>query len=123
MSIEKGEGWAVGTLDDMGSGPGFRKIRRELDVTAFGVNAVVLPAGHTTNRHVHEHQEEVYFVHAGTVEFRFADSTHTLGPGGVARVDPAAVRALHNPTDQDAVYVCFGGKDGYVGRDASVVED
>lgn len=118
MSIHRGKGWAVATLEDMGSGPGFRKVRRTLEVSAFGVNAIVLPAGFTSNRHHHERQEEVYFVHQGTIEFQFGESEHqTLGPGGMARVDPQTVRALHNPTEQDAVYVCFGGAGGYVGRD------
>ena len=32
----------------MGDGYGFRKIRRELGVTAFGINAIVLPPGYET---------------------------------------------------------------------------
>ena len=40
-----GDGWKVASLDDMGEGPGFRKVRKELDVEAFGVNAVVIPPG------------------------------------------------------------------------------
>ena len=114
-----GEGWAVSALDAMGHGPGFRKVRRELGVTAFGVNAVVIPPGFTSHRHLHERQEELYFVHRGTVEFRFGDGdVQTLGPGGFARVDPSTVRSFHNPSDtEDAVYVCVGGAGGYVGRD------
>jgi hypothetical protein len=27
----KGEGWAVASLDDLGEGPGFRKVRSALD--------------------------------------------------------------------------------------------
>ena len=34
-----GDGWSVATLDEMGEGPGFRKVRTELGVEAFGVNA------------------------------------------------------------------------------------
>ena len=30
-----GEGYAVGSLDGMGTGPGFRKVRRALDVEAL----------------------------------------------------------------------------------------
>jgi quercetin dioxygenase-like cupin family protein len=113
-----GQGYAVGALDAMGDGPGFRKVRRELGVTAFGINAIVLPAGYATGVHYHEQQEETYFVHAGTVEFRFGDgSTHTVGPGGLARVDPATERGLRNVGDGDAIVLVVGGKDGYVGRD------
>jgi quercetin dioxygenase-like cupin family protein len=119
-----GDGWAVGTIDGMGDGPGFRKVRKELGVTAFGVNAVVIPPGYVSGRHLHERQEELYFVHRGTIEFRFDGEAHTLGPGGFARVDPSTVRSLRNVSDsEDAVYVCVGGAGGYVGRDGLLPED
>jgi hypothetical protein len=44
-------------------------------------------------------------------------SRHVLGPGGVARVDPATVRGAKNVGEDDAILVVAGGKDGYVGRD------
>jgi uncharacterized cupin superfamily protein len=118
-----GDGWAVGSIDAMGDGPGFRKVRRALGVTAFGVNAVVLPKGIESGRHWHDEQEEVYFVHRGRLEMEFGDgSTHVLEEGGIARVDPATVRKMRNAFDGDTVYICFGGKDGYVGRDAHAPE-
>jgi mannose-6-phosphate isomerase-like protein (cupin superfamily) len=113
-----GDGWAVGSIDGMGEGPGFRKVRKELGVTAFGVNAVVIPPGYASGGHMHERQEELYFVHRGTIEFRFDGAAQTLGPGGFARVDPSTVRSMRNTSDtDDAVYVCVGGAGGYVGRD------
>ncbi len=116
-------GYAVSSIDQMGDGPGFRKVRRELGVTAFGINAIVLPAGYSTGEHYHDQQEETYFVHQGRVEFRFGDgSTHVLEAGGLARVDPATHRGLRNVGDGDAVVVVAGGKDGYVGRDGQAVE-
>jgi uncharacterized cupin superfamily protein len=119
MSVIDGDGYAVATLDDLGEGWGFRKVRAPLGVTAFGVNAVVLPPGYTSRRHSHERQEELYFVHAGTIEFQFGDgSAHTVGPGGLARVSAKTIRALRNVSEEEeAVYVCVGGADGYVGRD------
>jgi quercetin dioxygenase-like cupin family protein len=120
----EGEGYAVANIDALGDQYGFRKIRRALGVTAFGINAIALPPGYSTGRHFHDEQEETYFVHRGTVEFEFGDgSTHVLGPGGVARVDPATVRKLRNVSDdEDAIYVIAGGKDGYVGRDGRLPE-
>ncbi len=121
--VRKGEGYAVGNLDDLGEAPGFRKIRKGLDVTAFGVNAIVMPPGIDSGFHYHDTQEELYFVHRGTIEMEFGDgSVHTLGEGGMARVDAATVRKLRNVGDVDAVYLCAGGKDGYVGRDGRVPE-
>jgi quercetin dioxygenase-like cupin family protein len=119
----EGDGYAVGHIDGLGDGYGFRKIRRGLGVTAFGINAIVLPGGYDTPRHFHDEQEETYFVHRGRIEIEFGDgSKHVLGPGGVARVDAATVRRLRNIGDEDAVYVVAGGKDGYVGRDGRLPE-
>jgi quercetin dioxygenase-like cupin family protein len=121
--ITKGDGYAVGHIDDMGERYGFRKVRRSLDVTAFGVNALVLPPGYDAGRHFHDEQEELYFVHSGTVEMRFEDgSTHRMGPGAAARVDPGTVRGVANVGDADAVILVAGGKDGYVGRDGQMPE-
>ena len=121
--VRKGEGYAVANLDDLGEGPGFRKVRKGLDVTAFGVNAIVLPPGIETGFHYHDEQEELYFLHSGTIEMEFGDgSVERLEAGGFARVDAATVRKLRNVGEVDAVYLCAGGKDGYVGRDGRVPE-
>jgi mannose-6-phosphate isomerase-like protein (cupin superfamily) len=120
----EGDGYSVASLEGLGEGYGFRKIRKALGVTAFGVNAIVLPPGYETGRHYHDEQQELYFVHRGTVEVEFGDGTrHVLEAGGMARVDPATVRKLRNCSDtDDAVYVVTGGRDGYVGRDAHLPE-
>jgi mannose-6-phosphate isomerase-like protein (cupin superfamily) len=115
--VVEGEGYAVANVDALGDGPGFRKVRRALGVTAFGVNAIELPAGYETGRHFHERQEELYFVHRGQIEITLDDDVHRLGPGGLARVDAATVRKIKNIGDEPAVYLVTGGKDGYVGRD------
>jgi len=119
--VTRGEGYAVGHLDDLGDGPGFRKIRKGLEVTAFGVNAIVLPPGIETGFHYHDLQEELYFVHRGAIEIEFGDgSVERLPEGGLARVDAATVRKIRNVGDADAIYLCAGGKDGYIGRDGRV---
>jgi uncharacterized cupin superfamily protein len=123
QDVEQGEGYAVANLEALGEGPGFRKVRRALGVTAFGVNAIELPPGYETGRHYHDEQEELYFVHGGRIEMTFNDdSTHALGPGGLARVDAATVRQIKNVGDAPAVYLVVGGKGGYVGRDGRAPE-
>ena len=122
--ISSGDGWAAGNMDDMGEGPGFRKVRQALGVTAFGVNAVVVPPGYASGRHLHERQEELYFVHRGTVEFLVGAYTVSLAPGGFIRVDASTVRSVRNPSDtEEAVYVAVGGAGGYVGRDGLLPPD
>jgi uncharacterized cupin superfamily protein len=116
-----GEGWAIASLDDLGEGPGFRKVRAPLGVTEFGVNAVVLPPGHTSRRHFHDRQQELYLVLKGEIEFELDGDRHTLGPGGLARVDAPTVRSMRNTSEtEEAVYFCVGGAGGYVGRDGKV---
>ena len=122
--VTTGDGYAVSSLSELGEGPGFRKVRQELAVQAFGVNAIVLPPGIETGPHFHDEQEELYFVHAGSVEMEFGDGTrHVLGPGGLARVDASTVRLVRNARDEEAVYVVVGAKGGYVGRDGRVPPD
>lgn len=120
-NVSFGEGYAVAHLEDLGEGPGFRKVRKGLGVTAFGVNAVVIPPGIESGFHYHEQQEELYFLHRGEIEMEFGDgSVERLHEGGMARVDAATVRRVRNVGDVEAVYLCTGGKDGYVGRDGRV---
>ena len=121
--VVEGDGWAAASVEALADGPGFRKIRRALGVTAFGVNAIEIPAGYETGRHYHEEQEELYFVHRGRIEMTFGEGDSVvLGPGGVARVDAATVRKVRNVGDEPAVYLIAGGKDGYVGRDGRLPE-
>lgn len=123
--LVEGEGFAVANVDALAEGPGFRKIRQALGVTAFGVNAIEIPPGYETGRHYHDEQEELYFVHRGRVQISFGEDEaerYVLGPGGVARVDAATVRKVKNLGDEPAVYVVTGGKGGYVGRDGKIPE-
>src|SRR5882757_7612636 len=105
--VTEGDGYAVGDLDDLGDGPGFRKVRKGLGVTAFGVNAIVMPAGIETGFHLHDTQEELYFVHRGEIEMEFGDgSVQLLGEGAFARVDAATARKIRNAGSVDAIYLC-----------------
>src|SRR4051794_23014266 len=120
----KGDGYAVGHVEGMGEGPGFRKVRRELDVKAFGVNVIVLPEGFDAGTHYHEEQEELYPVRRGTSEIEAPEDGKrcTLTEGGLARVDPQTHRHVRNGGSGEAAYFIVGGKDGYVGRDGRTPE-
>ena len=121
--VVSGDGYAVGSLDGIGDGPGFRKVRRELDVKEMGVNALVMPPGIGGGFHYHERQEELYFVHQGEVEIEFGDgSKRRLGPGGLARVDAPTHRRLMNVGSEEAVVLIIGAEGGYVGRDGQMPE-
>lgn len=118
---------AFTTLDELGDGYGFRKIRTALDVEAFGVNAIVMPPGMEAFWHFHEKQDELYFVHAGTARVEVGDPSapevRELGPGGLFHASSTTPRRLSNPSDsEDLVIVVIGGKGGYVGRDGQLVD-
>jgi quercetin dioxygenase-like cupin family protein len=122
--VVSGDGYAVGNIDALGDGGGFRKIRQALEVTALGINVIVMPPEFAGRRHYHDEQEETYFVHRGQVEFRFGDgTTQLLGAGGVVRISPSTHRGMRNAGQDDAIVVVVGGKDGYVGRDGRPAED
>ena len=115
--------YAFSSLDELGDGPGFRKIRRALGVTAFGVNAVIYPPGFPGIHHYHDTQDELYFVHRGTAKIEVGGEERTLGPGGLFHVESTIPRRISNPGDEELVLFVVGGKDGYVERDGHVMSD
>jgi quercetin dioxygenase-like cupin family protein len=114
---------AFSSLDELGEGPGFRKIRAPLGVTAFGVNAVVYPPGFDGFAHYHDTQDELYFVHRGRVRVEVEGETHDLEAGGLFHCEATTARKLSNPFDEEAVVFVVGGKGGYVERDGHLVDD
>jgi mannose-6-phosphate isomerase-like protein (cupin superfamily) len=114
-------GYTKGSIDEMGEGPGFRRVRRALDVQAFGVNAIVYPPGQDGFLHYHDEQDELYFVHRGRALFHVDGDEFELGPGGVVYVESTTPRKVSNLTDEDLVLFVVGGKGGYVGRDGQLV--
>ena len=113
---------AFSTLDELGEGPGFRKIRKPLGVTAFGVNALVYPAGYEGFSHYHDTQDELYFVHRGKVRIEVEGETRDLGEGGLFHAESTTPRKISNPFDEDAVVFVVGGKGGYIERDGHLVD-
>ena len=105
----------------MGDGV-FRKLRRELGITAFGANALVLPPGTEWFNHFHEQQDELYFVHRGRAGFEVEGEEFELGPGGACYVESTTPRRFWNAGDDELVLLAIGGKDGYVERDGQMVD-
>jgi mannose-6-phosphate isomerase-like protein (cupin superfamily) len=115
-------GHAFGSLDELGDGYGFRKIRAALGVTAFGVNAIVMPPGLEGFLHYHDEQDELYFVHAGTARVEVGGEERLLGPGGLVHVESTTPRRVSNAGTDDLVLLVVGGRGGYVERDGHLVD-
>ena len=116
-------GYAFGSLDELGDGPGFRKVRRALGVTAFGVNGIVFPPGYEGFLHYHDRQDELYFVHRGRARVEVGGEVREVGEGALVHVEAATHRRVSNASDsEELVLLVVGGKDGYVERDGQLVD-
>jgi mannose-6-phosphate isomerase-like protein (cupin superfamily) len=115
-------GHAFGSIDELGEGYGFRKVRRALGVTAFGVNAIVMPPRYDGFHHFHDTQDELYFVHSGTARVEVDGEDRLLGPGGLVHVESTTPRKVSNAGDDDLVLLVVGAQGGYVERDGHLVD-
>ena len=72
----------------------FRKIRRALGTSAFGVNEVRLPAGAAGREHdeTDTGHDEVYAIIAGSGTFQVDGEQIEVRPGDYLRVEPGTVR-------------------------------
>ena len=115
-------GHSFSSLDELGEGYGFRKVRRGMGVTAFGVNGIVMPPHFEGFLHYHDLQDELYFVHSGTARIEVEGDERTLGPGGLFHCESTTPRRVSNGGDDDLVLLVVGAKDGYVERDGQLVD-
>jgi mannose-6-phosphate isomerase-like protein (cupin superfamily) len=115
-------GYSFSSIDELGSGPGFRKVRHALGITAFGCNLIVYPPGQQGFLHYHDTQDELYFIHSGTALFEVDAEERLLGAGGLCHVESTTPRKVSNPGEEDLVMLVVGGKDGYVERDGHMVD-
>ena len=98
--------YSFSSLDELGEGPGFRKVRKEMGIEAFGVNGIVYPPGQDGFLHFHETQDELYFVHAGHARFR-VDGHDVDAPAGtfVSALDVKTIRSAVALSDDTVVFV------------------
>jgi mannose-6-phosphate isomerase-like protein (cupin superfamily) len=116
------DGYAFGSIDELGEGYGFRKVRSALGIEAFGANVIVMPPRYDGFFHYHDEQDELYFVHAGTARVEVGGEERLLGPGGMVHVRSTTPRRVSNGGDDDLVVLVVGAKGGYVGRDGQMVD-
>lgn len=102
---------------DADSGERFQALRRELGVTTFGINLMLLQPGQRGRIHRHERQEEVYVVLDGELSLYVEGEEHVLGQGTLARVAPNVRRQLVNRRARRVVLLALGGATDHTGRD------
>ena len=100
------------------SGPErFVGLRRELGVSTFGLNLILLRPGQRGRIHRHLRQEEVYLVLEGTLTLVVEGEERTLERGELARVAPAVRRQLVNRGGELLALLALGGSEPHTGRD------
>ena len=102
---------------DFDSAERFVPLRRQLGVTAFGLNQLVLQPGQRGRIHRHAAQEEVYLVLDGTLSLLVEGEEQTLGAGDLVRVAPSVRRQLLNRGPGRLVLLALGGSGEHAGRD------
>ncbi len=105
------------------SGERFQMLRRELEVTTFGINLITLQPGQRGRIHTHAGQEEVFVVMEGILDLVLADTTHELHVGDCARVAPAVRRQLVNRGPGRAVTLALGSANAHESRDGAAYAD
>jgi mannose-6-phosphate isomerase-like protein (cupin superfamily) len=122
MSGAMEEGTATTRLDpDVGER--FLPLRRQLGVSSFGMNQIVLEPGQRGRIHRHQHQEEVYLVLEGTLTLVIEGEPAELGEGELMRVAPQIRRQLVNFGPGRVVVLAFGGALEHQGRDGEAFGD
>jgi mannose-6-phosphate isomerase-like protein (cupin superfamily) len=73
--------------------------------------------------HRHRTQEEIYFVIAGTLEFKLDDEVLVLQGGSAVRVAPEVVRSVWNEGPEDAQLIIVSTRVANVNADAEIIPD
>jgi uncharacterized cupin superfamily protein len=107
---------AYSTIDRDG-GERFQPLRRELGVSSFGMNLIVLQPGERGRIHAHERQEEVYLVLEGELTLLVEGGEEVLGADRVVRIGHSVRRQLANAGPRRLVLLALGGSGEHVGRD------
>jgi mannose-6-phosphate isomerase-like protein (cupin superfamily) len=111
------EGVARTRLDPE-SGDRFVPLRRQLGVTSFGLNQIVLQPGQRGRIHLHQRQEEVYLVLEGELALVVEGEESPVSAGELVRVAPGLRRQLANRGPGRLVLLALGGDGEHQGRDA-----
>ena len=95
----------------------FQSLRRELGVSTFGLNLILLKPGQRGRIHRHRRQEEVYLVLEGALELHIEGEPRTLQTGELARIAPEVRRQLVNRSGEPVSVLAIGGAHDHEGRD------
>jgi mannose-6-phosphate isomerase-like protein (cupin superfamily) len=102
---------------DRDSAERFVPLRRQLGVSTFGINQLVLQPGERGRIHRHARQEEVYVVLEGELTLLIEADETTLSRDELIRVAPGLRRQLVNRGPERLVLLALGADGEHQGRD------
>src|SRR3954452_17217551 len=102
---------------DLSTAERFVGLRRELGVSTFGINLILLRPRQRLRIHRHGRQEEVYLVLEGTLTLIIEGEEHSVSKGELARVAPSVRRQLVNAGPELVAILALGGAEEHAGRD------
>jgi uncharacterized cupin superfamily protein len=100
----------------------FVPLRRQLGVSTFGLNVIMLQPGQRGRIHRHASQEEVYLVLEGELTLSIEGEESRLGEGELIRVAPDVRRQLLNRGPAELRLLALGGSNEHQGRDGEAFE-
>ncbi len=97
----------------------FVRLGRELGLSGFGLNLIVLEPRQRLRIHVHKNQEEVYVVLEGALTLLVDGEETTHERGTAIRVGPSVRRQLLNRGTERLRLIAIGSAGEHVRRDAT----
>jgi uncharacterized cupin superfamily protein len=90
--------FALAHRDECEKAGNWRLVRRTLELRAFGINLVDIPAGEQLPEHdeTERDQEEVFYVLSGSPTLIVDGEEHPARAGTFARLDPQHSRTVRN---------------------------
>ncbi len=103
----------------------FVTLRRDLGISSFGMNQIVLRPGERGRIHAHERQEEVFVVLRGTltIEIEGEGEERDLGADELIRVAPEVRRRILNRGPGVCSILALGATGAHEGRDGLAYAD
>jgi mannose-6-phosphate isomerase-like protein (cupin superfamily) len=125
-------GYAIRKLEDipdvLGDYPGEMRMSAASDLGTEQVGFTwrrmpALTGGKGSYGHRHLTQEEVYFVAAGTLQFKLEDEIFDVSEGTVVRISPEVARSVWNAGPADAVVIIVSRRSDDPRSDVEQVEE
>src|SRR5215213_2108191 len=125
-------GYSIRSLDELpdvlGDYPGEMRMTAASDLATEQVSFTWrrMPAqtgGKGSYGHRHRTQEEIYFVAAGTLQFKLEDEVLDVPAGSIVRIAPEVVRSVWNEGPEDAVLIMCSVKNESAEGDHETVAD